>query len=107
MKPHLIVPGVTHDEEEPAYVCTVPVSEDGEICGRCWYDGEERAYQAHVGKCARSHLQEIDAQRLKTRAPIFDEESWDPEVAEHLRKVGKRMRAEGRLEVRPNEKAGF
>jgi hypothetical protein len=37
--------------------------------------------------------------------PVFEE--WDPEVAAHLRKVGERMVAEGRLEVKPSERAGF
>lgn len=107
MKPHLIVPGVTHDDEEPLYVCTVPITMDGEICGRCWYAGEERAYQQHVGPCARSHLAEIQAQRLAARLPAFDENAWDPEIRAHMDKVGERMKKEGRLTVNPNEKAGF
>jgi hypothetical protein len=102
----LFVPGVTRDDEEPSYVCTVPVA-DGEICGRCWYDGEERAYQAHVGRCAREHMDQINRERLAARAPAFDEETWDPEIAEHMRKVGERMLKEGRLTVNPNERAGF
>jgi hypothetical protein len=104
MRPHLIVPGVTHDEEEPRYVCTVPVGPE-EICGRCWYDGEERAYQLHVGKCARDHMDEIRAQRLTERLPAFA--PWDEEVEAHMREVGERMKREGRLTVKKNERAGF
>jgi hypothetical protein len=36
-----------------------------------------------------------------------DPEFGDPEIEEHMRKVGKRMLAEGRWEVKPSEKAGF
>lgn len=104
MRPDLIIPGVTHDDEEPRYVCTVPVAPN-EICGRCWYDGEERAYQQHVGRCARDHMDEIHAQRLAERLPAFA--PMDPEIEEHMRKVGDRMKREGRLEVKPSERAGF
>jgi hypothetical protein len=50
-----------------------------------------------------------EAERRKRLALIYDpeNESTDVEVEEHLRKVGKRMLAEGRWVVKPNEKAGF
>jgi hypothetical protein len=40
-------------------------------------------------------------------AVVHDPEFGDPEIEEHMRKVGKRMLAEGRWEVKPSEKAGF
>jgi hypothetical protein len=43
----------------------------------------------------------------KKRLAVLQPESWDVEVEEHLRKVGERMKREGRLTVRPNERAGF
>lgn len=46
-----------------------------------------------------------EAERRKRLAMIY--ESDDPEVEAHLLEVGKRMRAEGRWVVRPNERAGF
>jgi hypothetical protein len=32
---------------------------------------------------------------------------WDPEVEAHMREVGERMKREGRLTVKKNERAGF
>lgn len=101
--PKLIVPGVRDDE--PEFVCTVPVNADGDTCGHLFYPGEERAYQKHVGKCAREHIDVIRAASPRTRNEIF--EPWDPEVAAHMEKVGKRMIEERRLEVKPSERAGF
>lgn len=78
------------------------------VCNMC---GEElpnqRAHERHVGPCARSKMDEIHAAVEIRRRGIFDSRSWDPEVAEHMRKVGERMKEEGRLEVDPSERAGF
>jgi hypothetical protein len=75
------------------------------ICGDPVYAGDE----AHIGNCAREMLPEIMKAREARRADlaIFDEASWDPEVSEHMRRVGRRMLAEGRLVVKPSERAGF
>lgn len=75
------------------------------VCGALFFKGETVAWQKHVGKCARANIDRLRAQSLRARAPIFDENNWDPEVAAHLKKVGKRMLEEGRLEMRPNERA--
>lgn len=79
------------------------------VCGAKFYRGEELKWQAHVGPCARAHIDEIRAvvaERRKALA-IFDESAWDPELAAHMRQVGKRMKAEGRLVVKKNERGGF
>lgn len=74
-------------------------------CGIPFFSREEG--ERHMGPCARKHQAELMAQAVKRRIPIFDPENWDPEVERHMRKVGKRMIREGRLEVKPNERAGF
>ena len=89
-------------------VCRVPVGPDeDDICGELFYPGEERKWAKHCGECAAQHRDVIEQQSPRNRLPIFDENAWDPEVAEHMRKVGERMKAEGRLEVLPSERAGF
>lgn len=90
----------------------------GPLVGRClvpgcaarFYVGEEAAWQRHVGDCARRNMDRINAMRpsVRHRGTPFDEDLWDPEVAKHLRtKVGPVMKREGRLEVKPHERAGF
>lgn len=74
-------------------------------CGAVFHSGEEVAWQRHVGPCARANLDKIHAE-MEQQA-VFREENWDPEVAEHMRGVGRRMLKEGRLEVKPHERAGF
>lgn len=86
-------------------VCTVPTGPD-EVCGRLYYPGEERAWQKHVGECAREHADAIHAERPSVRLPAVYE-SPDPEVDAHMQKVGERMKREGRLTVHPSERAGF
>ena len=83
--------------------CTVPG------CGQVFYAGQEDEWQKHVGWCARKNrdvIEEMIAARKKQMA-VFQPETWDPEIREHMDKVGKRMIAEGRLTVKPNERAGF
>jgi hypothetical protein len=86
--------------------------EHGTVVGQCslcelvFYDQAEA--RRHFERNARKHAEmanEARTERLEERMPVFDE--WDPEVAEHMRKVGKRMLKERRLEVRPEERAGF
>jgi hypothetical protein len=75
-------------------------------CGRVFYRGEEQLWQRHVGECARAHLDEIRQHIAESKQPVF--ESFDPEVERYLQKVvGPRMLEEGRLEVKPHERAGF
>lgn len=86
------------DTGEPVvYHCTV--------CGWGFTGNEQREWQRHVGECARKNMDEIRAK--SKQMAVFDEENWDPEVAAHMRKVGQRMLKEGRLEVKPEERAGF
>jgi hypothetical protein len=78
-------------------------------CGQVFYSGQEEEWQKHVGWCAKRNvdaIREVIAERKKRQA-VFQPENWDPEVREHMDKVGKRMKAEGRLTVKPNERAGF
>jgi hypothetical protein len=93
-------------ESDPTMFCRVPIG-DGETCGKPFYPGEERAFQKHCGECAREHLDEIHAASPRAlNNGLFDEENWDPEVAAHMREVGQRMLAEGRLTTKPSERAG-
>jgi len=83
----------------------------GEARWPCHMCGEEfpsqRAQEQHVGPCAREKMGEIHAALEVRRRSIFDSRNWDPEIAAHMRKVGERMKAEGRGEVLPSERAGF
>jgi hypothetical protein len=99
----LLVPRGYEDPEPPVMVG---------VCHTCdarFYRGQEEDWQRHVGDCARAHLGEIMAARAehKKRMAVFDDDSWDPEIRQHMDKVGERMKREGRLVVRPNERAGF
>lgn len=90
----------------PTMVCRVPVGH-GEVCGNAFWPGEERAFTAHVTSCAKRHETEILQESPRNRLPIFSEDSWDPEVAAHLKKVGKRMLEERRFVMHKSERAGF
>lgn len=102
----IIVPRGYESENapEPTMVCRVPINEE-DLCLKGFYPGEERAFQRHVGICARQHRDAIEERRK--RLAIFHEDAWDPEIAAHMRKVGERMKREGRLVVKPNERAGL
>jgi hypothetical protein len=80
------------------------------VCGSEFGEGQEAAWQRHVGDCARKHMGEILANRPSERQKggPFDPDNWDREVDDYMvNVVGKRMREEGRFEVRPSERAGF
>lgn len=93
----LILPG-GQQQETKVGVCN--------ICGARFHRGGEEAWQRHVGRCARAHLDEIRAASPseKRKGTPFDPEMWNPDVEAYLKKVGERMIAEGRLEMRPNER---
>lgn len=93
-KPSLLLPGY----DIIVGRCEVPG------CGAVFHEGEEAAWQAHVGPCARRNLDRIHSVMKGRHLPAFDD--FDPEVSEHLRRVGERMLREGRMEVKPNEAAG-
>lgn len=98
--PHLLVPRGYESED-------VVLVGKCHVCDATFHRGEEDEWQRHVGKCAREHIDEIREHSLRRRMPIFDEDTWDPEIAAHMRDVGRRMLEEGRLEVKPSERAGF
>jgi hypothetical protein len=90
----------------PVGVCRVAVG-DGQVCGKLFYAGEESAFERHVGRCAREHIAEIVQGSPRSRIPVLDPKTWDPEVEDHMRAVGRRMLEEGRMTVKPSERAGF
>lgn len=57
----------------PKYVCRVP-AEDGLLCGKPFWEGEERAFEKHVVACAQENAGAIERYRAK-RAPISGEKS--------------------------------
>lgn len=75
------------------------------LCGQEFSAAQMLDYETHVGDCARAHAQEIHEMSEERRKSVF--EPWDPEVADHMHKVGERMKQERRLEVKPSERAGF
>jgi hypothetical protein len=93
----LILPGHVQREEPLVGVCST--------CDEVFYQGQEQDWQDHVYQCAMDNLPEIMAARAeqKKRLAIFHE-SWNPDVDEHLAKVGERMVREGRLVMRKNER---
>lgn len=92
--------GYERDGEVKIGVCRVPG------CGAKFFKGQEEAWQRHVGKCARANIDRLRSMSPRNKhSGIFDEAAWDPEVASHLKTVGRRMLEEGRLEMRPSERA--
>lgn len=87
-------------EQRVAFTCNV--------CGAGFPQEQALAWERHVGACARGHMDEIMASspREQARGGPFDPENWDPEVEAHMREVGRTMLREGRLEVKPRERAG-
>lgn len=79
------------------------------VCNICGYEAPYRDAQAHMVRCARQYMDAIRAASpsQKWKGEAFDPETWDPEVEEHLKRVGQRMLREGRMTVKPNERAGL
>lgn len=108
------IPILGRQEAAPPPTLYVPSGHEDVIVGRCtvpgcgarFYRGEEAAWQKHVGPCARANLDRIHEMIEQKSPAAFREDNWDPEVAAHMRQVGKRMLEEGRLEVKPHERAG-
>jgi hypothetical protein len=76
------------------------------LCGEVWPPERVTDWQGHFQQCIREHQGDIHEMSVeRQRHPA----NWvpDPEVAAHMEKVGKRMIREGRLEVKPSERAGF
>lgn len=72
-------------------------------------EGEEQAWQRHVGECARAHIDELRALAPShvDKGTVFDPNEWDKELDDYMRGVGRRMLAEKRWTVKPHERAGF
>lgn len=94
----ILVPPSHADRPPPAFICLVPG------CEVTFGEHERREYQEHTGRCARENMDKIRAQTAPH--PVLGGD-FDPEVTAHMRKVGQRMLAEGRMEVKPSERAGF
>lgn len=88
-----------YEERPPTATCN--------MCGGA-FAGEAELLR-HFRTCILNagHDHRAEEYEKRERLAIFQEENWDPEVSAHLRKVGERMLAEGRWEVKPNERAGF
>jgi hypothetical protein len=99
----LAVPREYAEEQVLVGKCLVPG------CGQTFYRGQEDEWQKHVGWCARRNMDAIHetVAEIKERRGVLDPGAWDPEIHEHMQKVGRRMRKEGRLTVKPSERAGF
>ena len=99
----IYVPGRYADTPGVRFVCRVPTGPRS-ICG-----AEFRSHESLVrhlrNECVSRHEEEIHTSSLRARMPVL--ESWDPEVDAHMKRVGERMRREGRWTVRPSERAGF
>jgi hypothetical protein len=107
------VPSGYEDERDAAQqpgalVCHVIVDHDKRLmCGKIFGPEERGKFEKHTGDCARKHLDEIRKAGIAHRVAIMDPATWDPEVEAHMNELGKRMLREGRLTVKPNERAGF
>lgn len=104
--PNETAPGAAQLVVPHQYVDTVIVGVC-HACGARFGPGQEEEWQRHMRPCYLQHEGEVRAEReeRKKRLAIFQEESWDPELARHFRKVGDRMLREGRLTMHPNERA--
>lgn len=78
-----------------------------DICGVPFFS--DRDARVHMGTPGHAEAvqAELTAERRRRDRLAFLHEDLDPEVTEHMRKVGKRMLEEGRMVVKPNERAGF
>lgn len=96
----IFVPPSVADHVVIAYCCRVPG------CGATFRKGEKEAWQRHVGPCARANIDRLRAVMDRAGAGPLGED-FDPEVTKHMRKLGETMIREGRLTVKPSERAGF
>lgn len=74
--------------------CTVVVSEDGDLCGMPFYEGEEWKAEQHTVMCSKRHEGEIRAFMARRRPEIM--KPWDPEYRDWL-DSNRRGIAEGRV----------
>lgn len=77
------------------------------LCGQDLY-GTVDQNTRHLTACVRGEagdrvLREREAHRQRLRI-FYDREMWNPDAEDHVKQVGDRMRAEGRLVMRPHER---
>jgi hypothetical protein len=78
------------------------------LCGALFAEGDDVRH--HMKSCVKAAGHDVQQERedKKDRLEIFlDPNAWDPEVEDHMRRVGQTMIREGRLTVKKSEKAGF
>jgi len=79
-------------------------------CGICdvpFYSDRDRDRHLRSGVHAAQVEVERQAEQARREGMTWLYEHPDPEVQQHMEKVGQRMREEGRWVVKPNERAGF
>lgn len=105
-RPSIVLPRSCADLAAPPPLvgkCLVPG------CGAVFYKGHEDAWQAHTARCGEEHIDDIRAMAPSERnkGTIFDHRDRDFEMERHFRRVREDMGREGRMTVKPNERAGF
>jgi hypothetical protein len=92
----------------------VPRGYEARKIGDCYLCGAEFAegdnVVAHMKACVSAAGHDVRQEREDKKermAPFMDPNYWDPELESHMKKVGERMKREGRWTVNPNERAGF
>lgn len=93
----ILVPKGYETRSEPGLQC--------EVCGSVFERDRLSEWQRHVVACAKRNHDDLQREREESIYEPF--RIQDPEVAAHMRQVGKRMRAEGRWVVKDSERAGF
>ena len=88
------------------WTCRCP-TEGGGVCGEQFDMDDVDRFTRHVLRCRERNEEAIHKASPRTRQPLLDPNSWDPEIETHMRKVGRRMRREGRMVILPRERAGF
>lgn len=88
------------------WTCECPTP-GGKKCGEQFELDEVDKFTRHVLRCRERNEEAIALASPRRRNPITDPNGWDPELESHMRKVGRRMRKERRLIIKPNERAGF
>lgn len=88
------------------WTCQCP-KEGGGLCGAQFELDELDKFTRHVLRCRERNEEAIALASPRRRNPIMDPNNWDPEIESHMRRVGRRMRREGRTVILPRERAGF
>jgi hypothetical protein len=88
-------------DREPIGHCT--------ICEVPFYSNRDTVAHLRGSEHRLNMAAEMAARRQRNQrlAVFYDPEWGDPEIEAHMKRVGRRMRAERRWEVKPSERAGF